>query len=124
MAVKIECNSCGKPIKTVGPNEISSITGKEICTTCGTRLDAAFARIDKEVKAFYEELEGMFTAAKKKFMHLDDIYNKFQNNTNDLHLRTRKELESLKREVIEGDLPDLPKQEIKTGSQSRASSPK
>ena len=101
MAVKIECNICTKFIKDVRPEELGSITGKEICTDCGHRIDTAFGLVAKEEEAFKSDLEGMFTFAKKKFMSLDDVYNKMQNKANDLFLRTRKELESLKNNIIE-----------------------
>lgn len=116
MGVKIECNICEKPIRTVRPEDVGSITGKEICNTCGARIDAVFGLIDKEVAAFNSELLGMQESAKKKYLRLDDVYNNYQNKANDLFLRTRKELESLKANVIANEMSGVRERKTKSDS--------
>jgi acetylglutamate kinase len=77
MAVKVFCNCCQEYIKDCKPNEMSSLRGNEICSSCEAKVNSA--------------LKAVEDAMKKSIVHIQQVGGK-----------AIAELDEMKRRVIEG----------------------
>ena len=102
MAVKIYCSICERYIKNAGDDEISKLTGKEICSTCSKKMSDLKSYIDSKIEGYEKDLMKMLSDAKKKFGELDKVHNKFFSEARSLQTTLKAEINSrMGSEVVE-----------------------
>lgn len=103
MAVKVFCNICEKFIKNAEQFEFQKLTGKEMCETCGGRVNDLFQVLDDSIKDYNNRVDAMVANVKKKYAMLDKAYNKFNSDAIGLHTTKKAEIESHLKNILEGD---------------------
>jgi len=57
MAVKIFCNACQSFIKNATKNDLNTLTGDEICSSCETRINTMFVDVEKSARRGIVQIE-------------------------------------------------------------------
>ncbi|MCK5612138.1 hypothetical protein KAR91_60260 [Candidatus Pacearchaeota archaeon] len=98
MAVNVVCNICKNFIKEA--TEFQSLTGNEICSRCGNKIDELFRDLESSKKKYDNDIQALFVDAKKKFDKLEAIYNRYHSDAKSFYTTFRAELLSAKDGVM------------------------
>ena len=102
MAVFIECSICGKKIKSVEPNKIRELTGREICTECEEKLKEKLKDVERVTQDALNKIDVLYKKVKSQMSKLDSIYNGFREQVTDQRRRAVAEITTKMDEVISG----------------------
>jgi len=106
MAARIFCNICGVHLFDVNPDAPRTITGEEICTTCGDRTEAAFALLEDVAKRFQADLAECLQRAKEAFSSIDETYAEIRLEGEEMQAQMLEELKTLKANVVDQEMEE------------------
>jgi len=102
MGAIVDCNICGIELFRLDPNNPKTITGEEICETCGDRVEAAFAPLEALHNEFQADLVGLYSKAKEAREEMSKLNAGFRIQAEELKAEMEEKLKNLKANIIKG----------------------
>ena len=102
MGAIVDCNICGVELFRLDPNNPKTITGEEICQTCGGRVEAAFAPLEALHGKFQEDLVELYSTAKADREEMSKLNAGFRIQAEELKAEMEEELKNLRANIVAG----------------------
>lgn len=100
MAVKVHCSVCEKFIKDIHGKDISALTGKEICSECGDKIDGLFKNMEDAVADFIAKSKVEYEELQKRMVALTKAHSKYESDAKSLLTTMSAELRRRQRDLL------------------------
>jgi len=102
MGAIVDCNICGVELFRLDPNNPKTITGEEICQTCGGRVEAAFAPLEALHDEFQRDLVELYKGAREAREEMSKLNAGFRIQAEELKAEMLEKLKNLRANVVKG----------------------
>ena len=100
MAVKVHCNICEKFIKDVDKYDFQKLTGEEICTKCGEKVNKTYGKLDNMVAELEKDIADKTKRVKVVTNAFNDSVKRFSDELKSFHTTRRAELDSRIKDIL------------------------